>query len=217
MKETLECCVTLCRILAFCAPRGAAERNGNDMNTFDIYSADEGSFFTKTRTIFLYGEINSKTAYDVGCRLKYLDYLDSSKLITLEVNSPGGEVSSSLAIIDTINCIKADVKVVVCGMAASMAALIAASGTKGMRYALPHSTIMIHQPLGGFGISQASDIEIYTKNIMSTKKTLNAILAKACGKTIHAVENDTDRDYYMTAEQAKEYGIIDEIIKSQKE
>lgn len=186
------------------------------MDGFDIYCADEGGFFAKTRTIFLYGEINAKTAYDVGCRLKYLDYLDSSKPITIEVNSPGGEVSSGLAIIDTINCIKADVKVVVCGMAASMAALIVASGTKGMRFALPHSTIMIHQPLGGFGISQASDIEIYTRNIMNTKKTLNTILASACGKPLKEVENDTDRDYYMNAEQAIQYGIIDEIIKAQK-
>ncbi len=187
------------------------------MNAFDIYTADEGNFFTKTRTIFLYGEINAMTAYDVGCRLKYLDYLDSEKPITIEVNSPGGEVSSGLAIIDTIRCIKAEVRIVVCGMAASMAALIVACGSKGQRFALPHSTIMIHQPLGGLGISQASDIEIYTKNILSTKKELNSILAKACGKDISEVENDTDRDYYMNAEQAKEYGIIDEIVKTQKE
>lgn len=186
------------------------------MSKFDIYNINKGDFFTQTRTIFLYGEINAATAYDVGCRLKYLDYIDSEKTITIEINSPGGEVSSGLAIIDTINCIESPVKIVVCGMAASMAALIAASGTKGMRYALPHSTIMIHQPLGGFGISQASDIEIYAKNILQTKKILNEILATACNKDIKAVEIDTDRDYYMSAYEAKEYGLIDEIIVPKK-
>lgn len=188
----------------------------DNMGKFDIYNINQGDFFTQTRTVFLYGEINAATAYDVGCRLKYLDYIDSEKTITIEINSPGGEVSSGLAIIDTINCIESPVKIVVCGMAASMAALIAASGTKGMRYALPHSTIMIHQPLGGFGISQASDIEIYAKNILQTKKILNEILATACNKDIKDVEIDTDRDYYMSAYEAKEYGLIDEIIVPKK-
>ncbi len=186
------------------------------MSNSNIYGIDQGEFFTQTRTVFLYGEINSAVAYDVGCRLKVLDYLDSEKPITLEINSPGGEVSSGLAIIDTMNCIESPVKVVVCGMAASMAALIAASGTKGMRYALPHSTIMIHQPLGGFGISQASDIEIYAKNILQTKKILSGILAEACGKSIEEVETDTDRDYYMSADEAKKYGLIDEIVVPKK-
>lgn len=186
------------------------------MSKFDIYNIDSGDFFVKTRTVFLYGEINTSTAYEIGCRLKYLDFLDSEEPITLEINSPSGEVSSGLAIIDTVNCIRAPVKVVVCGMAASMAALIAASGTKGMRYALPHSNIMIHQPLGSFGISQASDIDIYAKNIVKTKKMLNEILAKACGKTLEEIESDTDRDYYMNAEEAKDYGILDDIIESKK-
>ena len=186
------------------------------MSKFDIYTANQGDFFVKTRTVFLYGEINASTAYDVGCRLKYLDYIDSTKPITIEINSPGGEVSSGLAIVDTMNCIESPVKIVVCGMAASMAALIAASGTKGMRYALPHSTIMIHQPLGGLGISQASDIEIYAKNILQTKKLLNEILATACNKPLKEVEVDTDRDYYMNAEEAKEYGLIDEIVAPKK-
>lgn len=186
------------------------------MSKFDIYSINQGDFFTQTRTVFLYGEINATVAYDVGCRLKYLDYIDSNKPITIEINSPGGEVSSGLAIIDTMNCIESPIKIVVCGMAASMAALIAASGTKGMRYALPHSTIMIHQPLGGLGISQASDIEIYAQNILQTKKILNSILATACNKDIKEVELDTDRDYYMSAAEAKEYGLIDEIIEPKK-
>lgn len=186
------------------------------MNGFDIYNIDNGDFFIKTRTVFLYGEIDTMSAYEVGGRLKYLDFLDSAEPITLEINSPGGEVSSGLAIIDTINCISAPVRVVVCGMAASMAALVAASGTRGMRYALPHSNIMIHQPLGGFGISQASDIDIYAKNIVKTKKLLNEILASACGKTLAEIENDTDRDYYMNAEEARNYGILDGVIESKK-
>ena len=186
------------------------------MSKFDIYNVDQGGFFIKTRTVFLYGEINSAVAYDVGCRLKYLDYIDSVRPITIEINSPGGEVSSGLAIIDTMNCIECPVKIVVCGMAASMAALIAASGTKGMRYALPHSTVMIHQPLGGSGVSQASDVEIYAKKIMHTRNTLNEILAAACGKSVKDVEADTDRDHYMTAEEAKAYGLIDEIVTPKK-
>ncbi len=186
------------------------------MGMFDIYNTNQDDFFVRTRTVFLYGEINAAAAYDVGCRLKYLDYIDSAEPITIEINSPGGEVSSGLAIIDTMNFIECPIKTVVCGMAASMAALIAASGTKGMRYALPHSTIMIHQPLGGFGVSQASDIEIYTRKILRTKKTLNEILANACGKKPEEIETDTDRDCYMSAEEAKEYGIIDEIILSKK-
>jgi ATP-dependent Clp protease protease subunit len=182
------------------------------MMRYDAFQANQAEFLEKTRTIFLYGEINAAVAYDVGLRLKYLDYVDPTKPITIEINSPGGEVSSGLAIVDTINCIESPVKIVVCGMAASMAALIAASGTKGMRYALPHSTVMIHQPLGGLGFSQASDIEIYAKNILLTKRTLNGILAEACGKKLEEVERDTDRDYYMTAEEAKAYGLIDEIV-----
>ena len=180
------------------------------MSKFDIYGVDNGNFFIKTRTVFLYGEINAVMAYEIGCRLKYLDYVDSNEPITIEINSYGGEVSSGLAIIDTMNCINAPVKTVICGMAASMAALIAASGTKGMRYALPHSSIMIHQPLGGFGMSQASDIDIYAKNIVKTKKTLNKILAQSCGKNIDEIENDTDRDYYMDAEEAKLKAAADE-------
>lgn len=187
------------------------------MEVFDIYNTKTDDFFTKTRTIFLYGQIDGATAYDVGCRLKYLAYMDSNAPITIEINSPGGEVCSGLAIIDTMRYIDCPVKTVVCGMAASMAALIAASGTKGMRYALPHSTIMIHQPLGGFGLSQASDIEIYAKNILQTKKILNGILAEACGKPLAEVEADTDRDYYLNAEEAQRYGLIDQVVTGKKE
>lgn len=182
------------------------------MKATGTYGWDGEEFLIKTRTVFLYGEINAAAAYEVGCRLKYLDFIDQHEPITLEINSPGGEVSSGLAIIDTMNCIGAPVRVVVCGMAASMAALIVASGSKGMRGALPNSNIMIHQPLGGLGISQASDIDIYAKNIVRTKRLLNGILADACGKDISEIENDTDRDYYLNAREALEYGIIDFIV-----
>lgn len=184
--------------------------------TFDMYSMDNGDFFRKTRTVFLYGPITMETAYEIGNCLKYLDYVDPCAPITLEINSPGGEVSSGLAIIDTIRCIQAPVRAVVCGIAASMAALIAACCTKGMRSMLPHSTIMIHQPLGGMGVSQASDIEIYAQNISRTKLLLNTLLAEACGKPVSEVAADTDRDHYMTAEEAMAYGMIDSIITSKK-
>jgi ATP-dependent Clp protease protease subunit len=187
------------------------------MSNFDLSSVSNNDFFVKTRTIFLYGEINAATAYDVGCRLKYLDYVDSNATVTIEINSPGGEVASGLAIIDTMKYVKCPVRTVICGMAASMAALIAACGDNGMRCALPHSKAMIHQPLGGFGVSQASDIEIYAKNIHKTKKELNEILSRACGKSIEEIERDTDRDYYMNACEAKEYGLIDEIIMPRKD
>ena len=184
---------------------------------FDLNNGGFQDFFTKTRTIFLYGEINMAVAYEVGCRLKYLDYIDSNEPITMEINSPGGEVSSGLAIIDTMNYIQAPIRTVICGMAASMAALIAGSGTKGMRMALPHSKAMIHQPLGGLGISQATDIEIYANNILKNKRELNQMLANICNKPIEEIERDTDRDYYMNAMEAKEYGLIDGIIQPGKE
>lgn len=184
--------------------------------SFDIYNADSGEFFRKTRTVVLCGPIDAEVAYNVCNCLKYLDYIDSETPIKLEINSPGGEVSSGLAIIDTIQCIEAPVRAVVSGLAASMAALIAACCTKGMRSALPHSTVMIHQPLGGLGMSQASDIQIYANNILRTKNTLNELLAEACGKTVEEVAADSDRDYYMTAEEAVAYGLLDSIVVSKK-
>jgi ATP-dependent Clp protease protease subunit len=184
--------------------------------SFDLCNGGMNDFFVKTRTIFLYGEINATLAYDVGCRLKYLDYINSDEPITMEINSPGGEISSGLAIIDTMNYIQSPTRTVICGMAASMAALIAGSGTKGMRMALPHSKAMIHQPLGGMGVSQATDIEIYAQNILKTKRELNQMLASICNKTIEEIERDTDRDYYMSAVEAKEYGLIDGIIQPKK-
>lgn len=183
----------------------------------DIYTVDGGEFFKKTRTVFIYGEINSAMAYDVCWKLKYLDYIDSDGVITVEINSPGGEVASGLSIIATMKCISAPVKTVVCGRAASMAALIAASGTPGKRYALPYSEIMIHQPLGGLGLSQASDIANYANNIVKTKRLLNEILAKSCKKSIEEIAKDTERDHYLDADEAVEYGLIDEVVKMKKE
>lgn len=186
------------------------------MTNFNTYSFNENDFFIKTRTVYILGEINAMLAYDVTSRLKFLDFLDSEGEITIEINSPGGEVSSGLAIIDTMNCIKAPVRTIVCGIAASMAAMIAACGTPGRRYILPHSTMMIHQPLGGFGVSQASDIEIYAGNIIKTKRVLNELLAGSCRKSLSDVERDTDRDFYLDASQAIDYGIIDHIVESKK-
>lgn len=183
----------------------------------NILDFTNDKFFIESRTIYLYGEINTASAFDVCKRLKYLDFIDPNKEIILEINSVGGEVSSGFAIIDTINCIKAPVKAIACGIAASMAAVILACCTKGKRYALPHCTVMLHQPLGGMNISQASDIEIYTNNILKVKNTINQMLADATGKSIEKIALDIERDYYLDANEAKEYGLIDDIVVSRKE
>lgn len=185
-------------------------------NNQDTYTIDNEIFLKEIRTIYIFGEINSALSYSVCAKLKLLDYIDSSKEITIEMNSQGGEVTSGLAIIDTIRFISAPVKIVVCGVAASMAALIVACCDKGRRMALPHSTIIIHQPLGALGMSQVSDIQIYTNNILKTKNILNNLLAKATNHTIEQIENDTDRDYYMNSEEALAYGIIDQIVVTKK-
>jgi len=186
------------------------------MSGFNAYAMNENDLFVKTRTVYLMGEVNAASAYDVMARLKFLDYINSEEEITVEINSPGGEVSSGLAIIDTMDCIGAPVRTVVCGMAASMAAVIAACGTHGKRLALPHSTIMIHQPLGGFGASQASDIAIYANNIIKTRNLLNKILAERCNKSIEEVERDTDRDNYMDVDEAIAYGLIDAAVEPKR-
>ncbi len=185
-------------------------------NRFDIYGLDQGSFFKDQRIIFLYGEINTNTAYEVCTRLKYLDYIDSEKEIVIEINSPGGEVTAGLAIIDTILCINAPVKAIACGLVASIAAVIFACCEKGLRLALPHSKVLIHQPLGGMGLSQASDIVIYADNIQKTKELLAELLASATSKDVEQIIKDIDRDYYMTAEEALKYGIVDCIIVPKK-
>ena len=178
--------------------------------SYDIYSR-----LLEDRIIFLTGEINDATANIVVAQLIYLEGKNPDKDIFLYINSPGGSVSAGLAIYDTIKYIKCDVVTICIGLAASMGAFLLSSGTKGKRYALPNSEIMIHQPLGG-AQGQASDIEIQARHIQSIKEKINLILSEATGQDLKKVQKDTDRDYYMTAEQAKEYGLIDDIFYTRK-
>ena len=178
--------------------------------SYDIYSR-----LLEDRIIFLTGEINDATANIVVAQLIYLEGKNPDKDIYLYINSPGGSVSAGLAIYDTIKYIKCDVVTICIGLAASMGAFLLSSGTKGKRYALPNSEIMIHQPLGG-AQGQASDIEIQARHIQSIKEKINLILSEATGQELKKVQKDTDRDYYMTAAQAKEYGLIDDIFYTRK-
>ena len=172
---------------------------------YDIYSR-----LLKDRIIFLGDEVNDTTASLVVAQLLFLEAEDPDKDIYLYINSPGGVVTAGMAIYDTMQYIKPDVCTVCIGMAASMGAFLLAAGVKGKRYALPNSEIMIHQPLGGTR-GQATDIEIHTKNILDTKKRLNTILSERTGKDYETICKDTERDNFMTAEEAKEYGLIDEV------
>ncbi len=173
---------------------------------FDIYSR-----LLKERIIFLAGPIEDHTANLVIAQLLFLESEDPKKDIQLYINSPGGSVSAGLAMLDTMNHIKPDVATVCVGIAASAAAIILAAGHKGKRFALPNAEVMIHQPWGG-AQGQATDIEITAKHIIATRERLNKILAKATGQPLEKVEKDVDRDYFMSAEEAKKYGIIDEIF-----
>ncbi len=186
------------------------DKTSEGERSYDIYSR-----LLEDRIIFLTGEINDASANVVVAQLIYLEGKNPDKDISLYINSPGGSVSAGLAIFDTINYIKCDVCTICVGLAASMGAFLLASGTKGKRYALPNSEIMIHQPLGG-AQGQASDIEIQAKHIQHIKSKLNKVLSERTGQDLKKVEKDTDRDYYMTAEQAKEYGLIDEIFYKRK-
>jgi len=177
---------------------------------YDIYSR-----LLNDRIIFLGGPIDDNVANLVIAQLLFLDHEDSKKDINLYINSPGGSVTAGLAIIDTMNFIKSDVSTICVGIAASMGALILSSGKKGKRYTLPNSEVMIHQVMGG-AEGQASDIAINAKHILRTKETLNKILASNTGKKIDQVEKDSDRDYWMTSDEAKKYGIVDDIISKQK-
>lgn len=159
----------------------------------------------------LSGPIDDNVANSVIAQLLFLDAQDSEKDIYLYINSPGGSVSAGLAIYDTMNFVKADVQTIVLGMAASMGAFLLTAGTKGKRFALPNSEIMIHQPLGG-AQGQATEIEIAARHILKTKERLNAILAERTGQPLEVIQKDTDRDNYMTADEAKEYGLIDEVM-----
>ena len=177
---------------------------------YDIYSR-----LLKDRIIFIGGAIDDYMANIVIAQLLFLESEDSKKDITLYVNSPGGQIQSGLAIIDAMNHIKPDIATVCVGMSASMGAVILSQGKKGKRYALPNSEVMIHQPLTGVE-GQASDIEITAKHIISLKNKLYEMLAKATGKTKIQIEKDGDRDYWMSAEEAKKYGIVDEVLKPKK-
>lgn len=174
---------------------------------FDIYSR-----LLKERIIFLSDEVNHHTASVVIAQMLFLESEDPKKDITLYINSPGGEIQSGLAIIDTMHHIKPDVSTVCIGMAASMGAMILSQGTKGKRFVLPNGEVMIHQPLSGVE-GQASDIEIKAKHILKIKEKLYAMLADATGKTKTQVEKDGDRDYWMSADEAKKYGIVDQVLK----
>ena len=181
------------------------EQTGRGERAYDIYSR-----LLNDRIIFLSDEVNDATASLVVAQLLFLEAQDPDKDISFYINSPGGSVTAGMAIYDTMNFIKCDVSTICIGMAASMGAFLLSAGTKGKRIALPHSEIMIHQPLGG-AQGQASDIKIRADLILRTRDMLNKILAENTGKSIEQIEHDTDRDYFMTAEQALEYGIIDKI------
>lgn len=182
------------------------EQTGKGERSYDIYSR-----LLEDRVIFLTGEINDAVADTVVAQLIFLEAKDPNKDICLYINSPGGSVTAGLAIYDTMNYIKCDVSTICIGLAASMGAFLLSSGAKGKRYALPNSEVMIHQPLGG-AQGQASDIKIQAEHIIKTKNRLNKILAENSGKPIEQVEKDTDRDNYLSAEEAREYGLIDEIL-----
>lgn len=177
---------------------------------YDIYSR-----LLNERIIFLGGPIDDHTANLIIAQLLYLDHTDPKKDIHLYINSPGGSVTAGLAIIDTMNFVKSDISTICVGIAASMGALILSSGKKGKRFSLPNSEVMIHQVMGGTE-GQASDIAINAKHILRTKDTLNKILAQNTSKKVDQVEKDSDRDYWMTSDEAKKYGIIDEIISKPK-
>lgn len=165
------------------------------------------------RIILISGPINTATATSIIAQLLYLDSKDSSMPIQMYINSPGGSVSDGLAIYDTMQHIKADISTICMGLAASMGAILLSGGTKGKRYILKNGEVMIHQPLGGTGTNaQASDIEICAHHILRTKQKLNALLSENCGKTIEEIAHATDRDYFMSSEEAVNFGIVDKII-----
>lgn len=182
------------------------EQTSQGERAYDIYSR-----LLKDRIIMVNGPVEDTMANAIVAQMLFLDAQDSEQDIQLYVNSPGGSVTSGLAIIDTMNFIKADVSTIVMGMAASMGAMIQMSGTKGKRFALPNAEIMIHQPLGG-AQGQATDIEISAKHILKTRARLNTMISEATGQTVEQVQFDTERDNFMDVERALEYGLIDAIV-----
>jgi len=182
------------------------EQTGRGERSYDIFSR-----LLKERIIFIGSPIDDVVASLVIAQLLFLEAEDPDKDIFMYLNTPGGHVSSGLAIYDTMQYVRPDVSTICMGQASSMGALMLASGAKGKRSALPHARVMIHQPLGG-AQGQASDIEIQTKEILTIRKKLNDILVKHTGQTVKKIENDTDRNFFMSADEAKEYGIIDEVL-----
>ena len=183
------------------------EKSSNGERVYDLYSR-----LLKDRIILLNGEINDNTANIVVSEFLYLDSINHED-ICIYINSPGGSITSGMAIYDTMNYIKSDVSTICIGMAASMAAFLLSSGKKGKRYALPNSEVMIHQPLGG-AQGQATEIKIAATRILKLKDKLNKILAENTGKDLKTIENDTERDYFLNSDEALKYGIIDDILKS---
>ena len=189
------------------------EQSGRGERAFDIYSR-----LLKERIIFLVGPVNDQTANLVVAQLLFLESENPDKDIFLYINSPGGSVSAGMSIYDTMNFIKPDVSTLCLGQAASMGAFLLSAGARGKRFALPNSRVMIHQPLisGGLG-GQASDIEIHAKELLKLKAKLNQLLAEHCGRTLDELERDTDRDNFMSAEEAQAYGLIDQVLSSRSD
>jgi ATP-dependent Clp protease protease subunit len=186
------------------------ERTGRGERSYDIYSR-----LLKDRIIMLNGEVNDAVSGSIVAQLLFLEAEDPDKDIYLYINSPGGVITSGMAIYDTMNYVKPDIVTICIGQAASMGAFLLSCGTKEKRYALPHARIMIHQPLGGTR-GQATDIEIQAKEILRMKKELNQILANNTGQGIRKIANDTERDFFMSAKEAKEYGLIDSVVDKSK-
>jgi ATP-dependent Clp protease protease subunit len=182
------------------------EQSGRGERSYDIYSR-----LLKERVIFLVGPVNDHVANLVVAQLLFLESENPDKDISFYINSPGGSVSAGMAIYDTMNFIKPQVSTLCTGMAASMGAFLLAAGAKGKRFSLPNSKIMIHQPSGG-SQGQATEIEIQAREILKTREQLNKILAECTGQPLDRIERDTERDYYMSAEESKEYGLIDQVI-----
>src|SRR6478672_5848910 len=194
------------------SPRGLGlvpmviEQSGRGERSYDIYSR-----LLRERVVFLVGPVNDQTANLVVAQLLFLESENPDKDISFYINSPGGSVSAGMAIYDTMNFIKPDVSTLCTGMAASMGAFLLAAGAKGKRFALPNSKVMIHQPLGGMQ-GQATEIEIHANEILKTRATLNKILANRTGQPLERTERDTERDYFLSADEAKDYGLVDQVI-----
>lgn len=182
------------------------DQTGNGERSYDIYSR-----LLEDRIVFISGEIDDASANTIVAQLIYLEAKNPEKDICIYINSPGGSVTAGMAIYDTMKYVKCDVSTICVGLAASMGAFLLAAGTKGKRFCLPNSEVMIHQPLGG-AQGQASDIAIHAEHILKTKKKLNKILSENSGQPLEVIERDTDRDNYFSARQAKEYGLVDKIF-----